>query len=673
MSTSFTNVHCKALFTLMEPRCALFMQDVLKFMIISEDVENYITQSLKYKKCNKAMEFFVDYIDIHVLLMHQFAYLFYGICSFLFHFDELYQDRSSIPNAFVMDIFFEASMSSFAIKNAYEGGSKYLTPASIEGINILNHGKINSSLWKVETDVYSAYMEIGEKVKEIAELFISHNLTNNHSSNWNRQKQIGQNMISDIFHYKFNVIKSNTEVHRSVQFERTSYQSITDEMNEFHVTIQKKLLGMCVFNEISSNTIDVIEAINAETSEPTFTPTTLIIADGTTDVVDAVLVSIKTTDSFIASPNSISTIIVASAEENSQAVDAVEENYSSFALFYRNLSVDIEENVLRMKSLVSEKFLLELKSSSTKNWVKIFDNFRHKIYTETKNIMRASFLYSKALKSSNLLVCFDNFCVDLTLLNKVKHDLDAEENKVYDQIPDSQSKRVNRFIHFCVTTVCVNFIDTYLTKEKNLLSNLDIDINKFLTSDDHFMEVLRNSKRSDIQQLARKYEIYNVIYNVRSSERNTCKDINYKGTSSSSKRSNRRNVEVVKSNKLTPSKVLQRRECESNDADRQSLPSKKSKVSSEILYDATLFVDSSDDIPKLAPQFIKELDSEILSVAEDHLKNIEKQKRHFELKLAQKDKVIAERDAEIKYLKEKLSALISPTNITHSSSSSTCC
>ena len=371
MSTSFTNVHCKALFTLMEPRCALFMQDVLKFMIISEDVENYITQSLKYKKCNKAMEFFVDYIDIHVLLMHQFAYLFYGICSFLFHFDELYQDRSSIPNAFVMDIFFEASMSSFAIKNAYEGGSKYLTPASIEGINILNHAKINSSLWKVETDVYSAYMEIGEKVKEIAELFISHNLTNNHSSNWNRQKQIGQNMISDIFHYKFNVIKSNTEVLRSVQFERTSYQSITDEMNEFHVTIQKKLLGMCVFNEISSNTIDVIEAINAETSEPTFTPTTLIIADGTTDVVDAVLVSIKTTDSFIASPNSISTIIVASAEENSQAVDAVEENYSSFALFYRNLSVDIEENVMRMKSLVSEKFLLELKSSSTKNWVKI--------------------------------------------------------------------------------------------------------------------------------------------------------------------------------------------------------------------------------------------------------------------------------------------------------------
>ena len=129
----------------------------------------------------------------------------------------------------------------------------------------------------------------------------------------------------------------------------------------------------------------------------------------------------------------------------------------------------------------------------------------------------------------------------------------------------------------------------------------------------------------------------------------------------------------MKSNKLTPSKVLQRRECESNDAYRQSLPSKKSKVSSEILYDVTLFVDSSDDIPKLAPQFIKELDSEILSVAEDHLKNIEKQKRHFELKLAQKDKVIAERDAEIKYLKEKLSALISPTNITHISSSSTCC
>ena len=89
MSTSFTNVHCKALFTLVEPRCALFMQDALKFMIISEDVEHYITLSLKHKKCNKAMDFFVDYIDIHVLLMHQFAYLFYGICSFLFHFDEL--------------------------------------------------------------------------------------------------------------------------------------------------------------------------------------------------------------------------------------------------------------------------------------------------------------------------------------------------------------------------------------------------------------------------------------------------------------------------------------------------------------------------------------------------------------------------------------------------------
>lgn len=318
-----------------------------------------------------------------------------------------------------------------------------------------------------------------------------------------------------------------------------------------------------------------------------------------------------------------------SAEENSLAVDSVEENYTRFALVYRNLSVDIEENVLRMKRVVSVKFLLELKSSSTKNWVKIFDNFRHKFYTETKNIMRVSFLFSKALQSSNLLVCFDNFCVDRTLQNKVKHDLDAEGKKVYDQIPDSQSKRVNKFIQFCVTTVCVNFIDTYLTKEKHLLSNLDIDIEKFLTSDDYFMEVLRNTKRNDIQQLARKYEIYNVIYNVRSSERNTCKDINYEGTSSSSKRSNRRNVEVVKSNKLTPSKVLQRRECESNDTDRQSIRSKKSKVSSEMLYDETLFVESSDDIPKLAPQIVKELDSEILSVAEDHSNILQEQKRHF--------------------------------------------
>jgi hypothetical protein len=259
-------------------------------------------------------------------------------------------------------------------------------------------------------------------------------------------------------------------------------------------------------------------------------------------------------------------------------------------------------------------------------------------------------------------VCFDNFCVDRTLQNKVKHDLDAEGKKVYDQIPDSQSKRVNKFIQFCVTTVCVNFIDTYLTKEKHLLSKLDIDIEKFLTSDDYFMEVLRNTKRNDIQQLARKYEIYNVIYNVRSSERNTCKDINYEGTSSSSKRSNRRNVEVVKSNKLTPSKVLQRRECESNDTDRQSIRSKTSKVSSEMLYDETLFVESSDDIPKLAPQIVKELDSEILSVAEDHLNILQEQKRHFELKLAQKDKEIAERDAEIKNLKEKLSAYIDITN-----------
>jgi hypothetical protein len=651
MSTSFINIHCKALFTLVEPRCALFIQDAIKFKIISEDVKNYITQSLKDKKCSKAMDFFVDYIDIHVLLMHQFAYLYYGICSFLFHFDELNQDRSSNPNAFVMDNVFEASLSSFAIKNAYEGGSKYLTPASIEGIKILNHGKIVESLKKVELDVYSAYTEIGEKVKEIAELFISHNLTNNHSSNWNRQKQIGQNMISDIFHYKFNVIKSNKEVHRSVQFERTSYQCITDEMNEFHVTIQKKLLDTCESNEIS--TINVIEAINAEASEPTFTPSTLIIADGTTDVVDAstnstsnVLVSIETTHSVIASPNIISTIIVAS--------DAVMQNYSKFALVYRNLSVDLEENVLRIKMHFSEKFLLELKSSSTKNWVKIFDNFRHKIYTETKNIMRLSFLYSKALKSSNLLVCFEKFCVNLTLLNHVKHNLDAEENKVYDQIPDSQSKRVNRFIQYCVVTVCVNFIDTYLTKQKNLLSNFDIDIEKFLTSNDHFMEVLRTSKRSDIQQLARTYEIYNVIYNVRSSERNTCKDINYEGTSSSSKRSNRRKVEVVTSNKLTPSKVLQRRECESADTDRQSIPSKKSKVRSEIL--CNVFVDLPDDIPKLSPHL------EIISVAEDQLNILEEQKRHFELKLAQKDKEIAERDAEIKNLKEKLSAFINFTD-----------
>ena len=652
MSTNFFNIHCKALFTLVEPRCALFIQDAIKFKIISEDVKKYITQSLKDKKCSKAMDFFVDYIDIHVLLMHQFAYLYYGICSFLFHFDELNQDRSSNPNAFVMDIVFEASMSSFAIKNAYEGGSKYLTPASIEGINILNHAKINASLWEVETDVYLAYMEIGEVVKEIAELFISHNLTNNHRSDWNRQKQIDQNMISDIFHYKFNVIKSNTEVHRSVQFERTSYQCITDEINEFQVTIQKKLLDTCESNEISSNTINVIEAINAEASEPTFTYGTTDVVDALTNSTSTVLVSIETTHSVFASPNIISTIIVAS--------DAVMQNYSKFALVYRNLSVDLEENVLRMKMHFSEKFLLELKSSSTKNWVKIFDNFRHKIYTETKNIMRLSFLYSKALKSSNLLVCFENFCVNLTLVNQVKHDLDTEENKVYDQIPDSQSKRVNRFIQYCVVTVCVNFIDTYLTKQKNLLSNFDIDIEKFLTSNDHFMEVLRTSKRSDIQQLARTYEIYNVIYNVRSSERNTRKDINYEGTSSSSKRSNRRNVEVVKSNKLTPSKGLQRRECESEDTDRQSIPSKKSKVSSEIL--CNVFVDLPDDIPKFSPHIIKELDSEILSVAEDQLNILEEQKRHFELKLAQKDKEIAERDAEIKNLKEKLSAYINITN-----------
>jgi hypothetical protein len=41
---------------------------------------------------------------------------------------------------------------------------------------------------------------------------------------------------------------------------------------------------------------------------------------------------------------------------------------------------------------------------------------------------------------------------------------------------------------------------------------------------------------------------------------------------------------------------------------------------------------------------------------------LEEQKRHFELKLAQKDKEIAERDAEIKYLKEMLSSYINITN-----------
>ena len=116
----------------------------------------------------------------------------------------------------------------------------------------------------------------------------------------------------------------------------------------------------------------------------------------------------------------------------------------------------------------------------------------------------------------------------------------------------------------------------------------------------------------------------------------------------------------MKSNKLTPSKGLQRRECESEDTDRQSIPSKKSKVSSEIL--CNVFVDLPDDIPKFSPHIIKELDSEILSVAEDQLNILEEQKRHFELKLAQKDKEIAERDAEIKNLKEKLSAYINITN-----------
>jgi hypothetical protein len=233
MSTSFINVH--ALFTLVEPRCALFIQDATKFKIISEDMKNYITQSLKDNKSNEAMDFFVDYIDIHILLMHQFAYLYYGICSFQFHFDELNQDRSSNPKAFVWDKNdFYPSMSSFVIENAYEGESKYVTPASIEGINRLNNGKFIDSLFSLDSDLYEKFMEIDDNVKEIAELFISYNVTNNHSSNWNRQKQIGQNMISDIFHYKYNVIKSNTEEHRSVQFERTSYQCITDEMKELH-------------------------------------------------------------------------------------------------------------------------------------------------------------------------------------------------------------------------------------------------------------------------------------------------------------------------------------------------------------------------------------------------------------------------------------------------------
>ena len=583
---SFNNIQCKALFALFQPRHARFIQDTLIFMKLSEDVKNYITQSLIDENCNEAMDIFDHYIDIHILFMHQFSYLYYGICSFQFHIDERNQDSSNHPKAFKRYNDFDESRSSFVRDNAFEGGSKYLTYASFESITILNNAKNNDFLWDIEIALYGTYTDMDDKVKELAKLFISHNLTDHHGRNWKRQIEIGPNIFSDIFHYKYNVIKSKTEVDRSVQFERTSYQCITDEMNEFNTIIQKKLFNLRQSDETLIITTNVIEAIEAEGTQATLCPSTLKIADGTTDEEDTstVLISVESSNSVDALTNITPTVIVASAGENGEAVDAVMQNTSSFSVKYRNLSITLENNVLNMKRLLAEKFLSEFECSSDENWVQIFNNIRNKIYIETNNIMRASFLYSRAFKSSEILATcsFNKFCADQTLLNQVKNYLDPEEHKKYDQISNSQYKRVNRFILHCVATVCVNSSDINIRLKENFL--IDNEIEKALTSNVHFMEILRNSTLYNVAQLANAYEIHIVMSPIRS----TRKEINYEGTSSSSKRPKRRYIEVENTNKRTHSKIIRRREVESEGTDHQSNQSKKSKKSVEVLSDVDL-------------------------------------------------------------------------------------
>ena len=232
---------CDGLFTLLQSRCDLFIRDIDNFKLMSEDVIKYIRQYLEDKKYEEAIHLFNEYIDIHIPLMHQIAYLRNGICSFQYQIDERDQDcpRNNITTISDMaqELSFERQMSSFTRDYAYERRSEYLTHVSIEYLThvvliILNYAKLYESLKALTLKIDEADVYIKEKVRNVQEILGLYNVTNNHSSNWNQQKNIGP---FDIFHYKYNFINQKQEVRKSEQFDRfQSYHDIRDELKKFN-------------------------------------------------------------------------------------------------------------------------------------------------------------------------------------------------------------------------------------------------------------------------------------------------------------------------------------------------------------------------------------------------------------------------------------------------------
>ena len=189
------NTQVALLYNLLQPRHKLFIKDIQKFTINSEDViKKYIKQYLTHEKYDEAINFFNEYIIIHIHLMHQLAYLRNGICSFKYHINEREKDCPSkemhtrtTNYDFGRELRLLKYMTPDTKRIAYNQSSKYLTLASIEVISIFIEDESNQSLKLTKKEIGQAKLEIDKKeldmkgkVTEVAELLRPYNLTSDH-------------------------------------------------------------------------------------------------------------------------------------------------------------------------------------------------------------------------------------------------------------------------------------------------------------------------------------------------------------------------------------------------------------------------------------------------------------------------------------------------------------
>ncbi len=249
------------LYNLLHPRYKLFIKDIQKFIIISEDViKKYIKQYLTNEKYDEAINFFNEYIVIHIHLMHQLAYLRNGICSFRYHINEREKDCPSkemhtrtTNYDFGRELRLLKYMTPDTKRIAYNQSSKYLTLASIEVISIFIEDESNQSLKVTKKEIGKAKLEIDKKefdmkgkVSEVAELLRPYNLTSDHKSDWSGQEI--EDEPFDIFNYKYNMIKINSLTQVVLKSQKINYiknyQSSLEEMEKFFERTQNQLRDM---------------------------------------------------------------------------------------------------------------------------------------------------------------------------------------------------------------------------------------------------------------------------------------------------------------------------------------------------------------------------------------------------------------------------------------------